>query len=197
MLNPNDNDLIIKLPKSEKKYRVTNYKAKVSYKEARASNVLLCNVRLNNKTDNRRKRAGRTKQDEMGDGTERAKTRVGKRQQSGRDGNTERATHDETGDKTDGKKCQATGAQRGGKTDGPNGKVRRVAWIETGRGERTGKKRATNERGGGEVLCQQTTTTTSNKQTSLNSRTNLSHNLGKRRNATAQVIMVLNIPIES
>ena len=41
-----------------------NYSAKVSNESQRASNVLLRNVRLNRKTGNRQKMAGRTKHDE-------------------------------------------------------------------------------------------------------------------------------------
>ena len=40
------------------------YSEKVSDKSERASNVLLSNVRLNRKTSNRQKKAGRTKNDE-------------------------------------------------------------------------------------------------------------------------------------
>ena len=93
-----------------------NYSAKVSNKVERASNVLEIKVRLNRSTGNRGKRIGWTKHDETGneaDGAGRtgaqrnrernglAKTRVGKGRRNGRDGNAERATHEETGNETD------------------------------------------------------------------------------------------------
>ena len=74
--------------------------AKVSNKSEKASNVLLSNVRLNRKTGNRQKRAGRTNHDEkenetdVGDGERRTTKREKKR--------TER-------------KCWATGSRRDGK----------------------------------------------------------------------------------
>ena len=77
-------------------YRVTNYSAKLCNKVQRASIVLVSNVRLNKKTGNRRKRIGWTKHDKTGNGTERAKTRVGNGRRNGRDGNAQQTTHEKT-----------------------------------------------------------------------------------------------------
>ena len=44
---------------------------------------------------------GRTARNATGNGTELAKTRVGNGQCNGRNGNAERATHEETGNETD------------------------------------------------------------------------------------------------
>ena len=88
-------------------------------------------MRLNRKTGDRRKRTGRTKQDGTGNEMEGAgrtcdwiatkqeternwrKTRVGNGQRNGRDGNNERATHEERKLRRRERKCRATGSRRG------------------------------------------------------------------------------------
>ena len=106
-------------------------------------------MRLNRKTGNRRKRTGWAKHDKTGNktdwregranGAQRNRKRNGTGEKAGRngqrnggDGNAERATHEEMGDKTDGTEM-ATGSRREGTTDGENGSVQRVARNETER----------------------------------------------------------------
>ena len=147
--NTNDNHLIIKTLKSTKEvtHRVMNYSAKISNNSERASNVLLSNVKLNevttmedgvearrNRKQNRRGvKDARTARNTTRNGTDRAETQLGNGSHNEQDANAERATHEETGNKTnrtkflgDGlktrrenglndRKCRASSVQQNGK----------------------------------------------------------------------------------
>ena len=78
--------------------------------------MLVLNVRLNTKTGNRQKVAGRTAHYETVKGTELAKTGVGNGQRNGRDGRNERRTKKRETRRLE-QKCRATGSRRGGKRD--------------------------------------------------------------------------------
>ena len=150
--NLNENDLIIKTPKQDRRYEKTKYSAKVSNKSQRASDALLSNVKPNGKQLNWVDEARRN----------------GK--QNGRGGSDRQTAHDETGNgrtemlgersatkretKRTERKCWAMGGQRGGEKGGLNGNIERVAPNETWRREITGEKRASKERRGCRgVLC--------------------------------------------
>ena len=98
--NLNDNDLIIKTPKQDRRYEKTNYSAKVSNKSQRASDALLSNVKLNGKQLNRVDEARRNGKQNRRGGSDRqtAHDETG----NGRDGNAGRTMRDKTGDKKDG-----------------------------------------------------------------------------------------------
>ena len=81
-----------------------------------------------------------TAHNEKGNGTERTKTRVGNGRRHRRDGNAEQATHEETGNETDGTEMSVYGLT----TRRENGRLERKRWVSSaqwnGKTERNGRE---------------------------------------------------------